>query len=130
MILDTSFIIDIMKNDKKAIDKLEILIKSNETLMITAPSIFELFSGFARSSKPVDEKNKILKVLRGQLIVHLDNDSAEKAGEIDGTLVREGKMIGPIDCMISGIALIKKEKVLTRNAKDFSKIKDLEIETY
>ena len=39
-------------------------------------------------------------------------------------------MIQPIDCMIAGIALIRKEKVLTRNVKDFSKIKDLEIETY
>ncbi|MBI2449123.1 PIN domain-containing protein [Candidatus Pacearchaeota archaeon] len=119
-----------MKNDEKAISKLNEIIKKGETQLITALTIFELFSGISRSNQPEKEKNKVIKILKGQLILHLDNDSAEKAGEIDGNLIKRGEDIGPIDCMISGIALVKKEKVLTRNIEDFKKIKGLEIETY
>ena len=130
MILDTTFVIDMMNNDEMAVKKLYELIKRGENQLITAPTIFELFSGMARSNKPAHEKNKIMNILGGQLVLHLDSDAAEKAGEIDGNLINNGKTIQPIDCMIAGIALIRKEKVLTRNVKDFSQIKDLEIESY
>ncbi|PIN81212.1 hypothetical protein COV11_02340 [Candidatus Woesearchaeota archaeon CG10_big_fil_rev_8_21_14_0_10_30_7] len=130
MILDTTFLIDVMDEDDKAVAKLLDIIKKGEPQLITAPTIFELFTGITRSKKPEQEKNKIIKVLEGQIVVHLDNNSAEKAGEIDGNLMKDGKPIGVIDSMIAGIALIKKDKILTRNIKDFSKIKGLEIETY
>ena len=130
MIFDTTFIIDVMHNDGKAIVKLHELINKNEPQLVTSLTIFELFSGIERSKKPIEEKNKIVKILKGQLILHLDNDSAEKAGEIDGSLIKEGKMIDPIDSLIAGITIIKKDKILTRNIKDFSKIKGIEIETY
>ena len=130
MILDTSFLIDLMNGDKFAVQKLQLLTNKGETQLITALTIFELFSGLARSKKAETEKTKVVNALQGQLVIHLDNDSAEKAGEIDGNLVKEGKSIGVIDSMIAGIALIKKEKVLTRNVKDFSRVKGLEIETY
>ena len=73
---------------------------------------------------------KILEILDGQIILKFDKESAEKAGEIDGNLIKEGNTIGPIDTMIAGTAITKNEKVLTRNIKDFSRIKGLNIETY
>lgn len=130
MIFDTSFIIDVMRNDGKAVARLKELIKKGEPQMIAAPSIFELYSGLARSKKPPKEKKRILDILGGQLIAHLDDDAARLAGEVDGTLIKEGKMIGPIDSMIAGIALIRKQAVLTRNVKDFSRVKGLHVETY
>ena len=130
MILDTSFIIDVMKKEPNAIEKLNSLVKKGEPLMIASPTIFELFSGLVRSQRQLEEKNKVMNVINGQLVLPLDNKSAERSGEIDGTLVKEGKMIDPIDSMIAGIAIIKNDKVLTRNVKDFSRIKDLKIETY
>lgn len=130
MILDTSFVIDIMRNEPKALEKAQELLERGEPLLVTAVTIFELFSGIMQSNKPVQEKNKILKTLQGQLIVHFDNDAAEKAGELHGTLVRTGNTLDPLDCMIAGIALTKREKVLTKNEKHFSRARGLEIETY
>ncbi len=130
MIFDTAFLIDVMKNDQRAVSKLQELIQRRETQLITSLTVFELFSGVAQSNMPLKERNKVMNILNGQLILHLDNDAAEKAGEIDGGLIKEGKMIGPIDSMIAGITLVKKEKVLTRNVKDFSRIKGVEVETY
>ena len=71
-----------------------------------------------------------MHILNGQLIINLDRHSAEKAGEIDGTLTKAGYEIGPIDCMIAGIAIIKNDKLITRNVKDFMKVKDLKVESY
>ncbi len=130
MILDTTFVIDIMKNEEKATAKLNELIRKGEPQLITALTIFELFSGITRSSKPREEKTKIMKIVGNQIVLHLENSAAEKAGDVHGTLVKEGNMIDPVDSMIAGIALIKKEKVLTRNVKDFKKVKELELETY
>ena len=130
MITDTTFLIDVMRNDERAVAKLNDFIKNAEPQLVTAVTIFELFSGLARSTKPVAEKNKVMNRLKGLLVLHLDYDAAQKAGEIDGDLIKSGEMIQPLDSMIAGIALIKKEKILTRNVKDFSKVKNLEIETY
>ena len=130
MIPDTTFLIDIMDSDEKAVQKLHELIRRGETQIVTSISLFELFSGLSRSKKPTEERRKVLEVLRDLLSVTFDPAAAEKAGEIDGQLIREGKMIGPNDSMIAGIALVKKEKILTRNIKDFSKIAGLDVETY
>ena len=130
MIFDTSFIIDLMRNDEKAVAKMQELVKNREPLLITAPTILELFSGLTRSNTPLLEKNKVMAVLKGQTILPFDNNAAEAAGEIDGMLVKEGAAVGPIDCMIAAIALGKKDKLLTRNIKDFRKIKGIIIETY
>ena len=130
MILDTSFIIDLLRKKENALKKLEELTKKNEPLIITNLTIFELSSGLVKSQKYEKEKQEIEKVLESQLITSLNKQSAEKAGEIDGQLSREGNSIGSIDIMIGAIALLRKEKVLTRDINDFSRIKNLEIETY
>tara|TARA_Y100000031_G_C8124769_1_gene339950 strand:+ start:155 stop:547 length:393 start_codon:yes stop_codon:yes gene_type:complete len=130
MIIDTTFAIDVMRNEPAAVEKLYALFKQGRTIKVSAPTIFELFSGVARCSRPVEEKRKIMQLLENQSVTPLTNESAEKAGEIDGKLCNEGKMIQVPDSMIAGIALIKNEKVLTRNVKDFSKIPGLQVETY
>ena len=130
MIFDTTFVIDIMNREQRAVNKLNELISKREPQFVTVLTISELFSGLSRSKKPIEERNKIMDALNGQLIINLDTIAAEKSGEIDGILIKEGKTIRPIDCMIAGIALLKKEKILTRNIKDFSKIRGLEIESY
>ena len=130
MIFDTGFIIDLMNKNAQAVNKLQELMGKKELQYTTSLTIFELFSGLARSQKTEEEKKKITTILSGLPILDLDNKCAEQGGELDGTLIKEGKMIGVIDSMIAGIALTKNMSVLTRNVKDFSKIKDLKIETY
>src|SRR3989344_1225584 len=130
MIADTTFIIDLLHNEDKAVTKLDELDSNSEQLFITSISIFELFSGVAQSSQPDVEKLKVKLALEDQAILSLSDDSAEISGEIHGILIKTGKMIGVQDCMIAGIAIAKKDKILTRNVKDFSKIKGLGIESY
>ena len=60
----------------------------------------------------------------------LDARGAERAGDIEGKLIKHGIMIQPLDSMIAGIALTKGERVLTRNTKHFGRVPGLVVETY
>lgn len=130
MILDTSFLIDLMDGLPEAEEKLKLLGKKREVQFVTAPSLFELWSGIEQSKKPEEEKLKVLAVLSTQTVLSLDKNCAEGAGKIDGQLAKQGKPIEPEDSMIAGIAINCKEPVLTRNVAHFSRIKGLKVETY
>ncbi len=130
MILDTSFIIDLMNGDDAAEAKLREIHGGPEQHFITSVTIFELHSGIARSKRPVLEKAKVSEILKGQLIAFLDESAAQKAGQIHGTLINSGRSIGVADCMIGGIALSRGAKVVTRNLSDFGRIPGLQIESY
>lgn len=130
MILDTTFIIDIMNKDEDALHKAEVISNSGYPAYISAVTLFELQSGLARTGKSFSEQNKIRSALDKQNIIAMDNAIAEKAGDIHGTLIMQGKMIGSFDCIIAATALLNGETVLTRNVKDFERIAGLKIETY
>ena len=130
MILDTAFLIDLMNGESNAFQKLNKLLKTNEPQFVTALTIFELYDGLARCTDQDKEQTKIKNILSNQIILPLGAIEAEKAGKIHGTLKKEGKPIQAMDSMIAGIALHKKEKIMTRNVKDFSKVKGIDVETY
>jgi tRNA(fMet)-specific endonuclease VapC len=129
LILDTYFLVDIMNNKKEAVDKLNQIIHK-EQIHVTSISVFELFSGVSRCNNSKKENQKISLILKTMNILDFDVNSAEKAGLIEGELAKKGKSIGPLDCMIASIAILRNEKLLTRNIKDFSKIDNLIIEVY
>ncbi|HIH10580.1 TPA: type II toxin-antitoxin system VapC family toxin [Candidatus Woesearchaeota archaeon] len=130
MILDTSFVIDLMNNHPEAVLKARELQQKGEHTYICTPTLFELWSGLAQSNKPVKEKQKIMEIISSQLVLNFDKESAEEAGKIDGLLKCEGQMIDPEDSMIAGIAKRHGECVLTKNVKHFSRIKTISCATY
>lgn len=130
MILDTSFILDLMEEDKGAVARYVKLSENNEIVRVCAPTIFELWTGIACSSSPEAEKAKVSNALSQFDVIKFDGRCAEKAGEINGSLIRGGRRIDPEDTMIAGTALLENETVLTRNVKHFSRVLGLRVETY
>jgi tRNA(fMet)-specific endonuclease VapC len=130
MIADTTFIIDIMRNDQGAIVKAKKLEQKNIPLIITAPTVFELGVGISLSKKPRQEKTRIHEVLESLPFQPLDYESSQAAGQIYGDKQKTGDMIDPQDAMIAGIAKTSGEKILTRNQKHFQGIPGLTTETY
>ena len=129
MILDTTFLIDLLKNDAGAAQKAKELFNSCEDFFITPISVFELWQG-EEDLADKRKKDKILELLTS--IGHLDFDfsSAKLAGKIYRELRNKGQLVQAEDTMIAGIALQHNEAVLTRNTKDFSKIGGLRVESY
>lgn len=130
MILETTFLVDLLRGKQEAVSKMRELEGSRIPLFITTPSIVELWSGIIRFNKPQSEKIKILKVISEQLILDLTKEAAIEAGKIDGILVKSGKEIEPEDSMIAGIAIANHEAVLTRNTEHFRRVTGLAIERY
>lgn len=128
MIVDTTFVIDLMEGLPEAVRFLEQV--QSQTIFVTTPTIFELWSGLAQSQQPEKEEQKIRKVLESQLVLDFIKKCAEEGGMIQGTLSKKGISIDPEDCMIAGIAKHYGQKVLTRNVRHFERISGLSIETY
>ncbi len=129
MILDTSLLIDVMGNDEKALKKLNELRSKGITFSIPSPVIFELFSGIERSRFPSAEKQKVENLLVDQMVIPLDQRSAEIGGEIDGMLIRMGKRIDAVDAMVAGIARELNQPIITRD-NHFSRINGIKTEKY
>ena len=130
MIMDTTFLIDLMKADSSAVRKLKELEENKTIQNIASPTLYELYVGITLSDKPEKEKRKVLDVLTSATILDLNAKSAPKAGEVQGRLIKGGEMIDSEDAMIAGIAIGNNETILTRNVEHFSRIRELNIETY
>jgi tRNA(fMet)-specific endonuclease VapC len=130
MLLDTTFLIDLMVGDQKAVAKARELEKEGIPIALGTPSVFELWSGISQSRKPEDQKRKIKELLTAFIQYHLDTESAVVGGSVYGALAARGETIDPEDAMLAGIAKVHHEKILTRNVKHFSKIEESIVETY
>lgn len=130
MILDTSFLVDLMRNKHNAVAQMQKLVASSESIAITAPTVFELCAGIELSGLPDCERDKVSAVLSDQIVFSLDSLSARNAGELHGKLMKRGESIGAVDCMVAGIALKHGEAILTRDVKHFLRVAGLKVETY
>lgn len=129
MILDTTFIIDLLNNDESAVSKSGELDKENIPVFTTAVSVFEIWQGTA----DITDKNKLNRInllLSSIGLLEFDLESAKIAGKIHSGLYDAGTPIQPEDSMIAGICLKNNSKLITRNIKHFSRINGLKIETY
>ncbi|MFB6099989.1 MAG: PIN domain-containing protein [Candidatus Nanohalobium sp.] len=132
MILDTSFVIDLMKGEKKALNKLEELKENEVSVRITSLTGYELYLGVKNLDKPEKEKDKIEafmdKVLGERVPYRWDH--GKKSAEIQSKLKDQGEMIDLPDILIASVAAETGEKILTRNGKHFEKVEGIEVESY
>lgn len=128
--LDTSFIIDVLKGDKKLIDIENELDEKNEDILVPAPAVSELIKGAYLSSKPEKEKEKIIDFLSKLIVLSFDKDSAIISGKIEAELIKRGMKIDLEDIMIASVSMRNEEKLLTTNKKHFDRIEGLAVEGY
>ena len=131
MILDTTFIIDLLRGgDSKVKEKTDELDIKFVVKAISSVTIMELWRGAMQSIHQEKEKKKIEELLQSLIIYPFGEMEAKKSGEIEADLIRKGKIIDLEDVMIAGTALIRNEKILTRSTKHFESIHGLNVEDY
>ncbi len=130
MIADTSFLIDLMMNEANAVAKAKEIEGKGSTISVCSPSVFELYVGVALSRKPEDEKARIIDLIGSLPQLPLDFESARVAGAIYGGRIKAGAEMDPEDAMIAGIAKVRNEHVITRNAKHFYWIDGIKVVPY
>lgn len=119
-----------MMKEANAVEKAKEIERKGSTISVCSPSVFELYVGVALSRKPDEEKSKIIETIGSLPQLPLDFESATVAGAVYGERIRSGVEMDPEDAMIAGIAKVRKENVVTRNAKHFSGIEGVKVEVY
>jgi predicted nucleic acid-binding protein len=129
--VDTTFFIDLFRNDKKAISVLEKLNKNEERISTTVINMAELYRG--AFLHPHTEK-KLLEVeeLKDLLIIlDMKLEGAKYYGNIYADLKYRGRIAKDRDILIASIFLSFGEKrIITRDKKHFNEIDGLEIIEY
>ena len=132
ILLDTTFLIDILKRRDNAISKI-IELSKEEKLATTYINIYELLLGIY-SIKDIYHERKlqdIEKLLERLEVFTLNKQSTINSAKIGGGLALKGQIIGDTDNMIAGIALANNINVLvTRDAEHFKRIEGIKVLTY
>ena len=129
--LDSSFIIDFLKNDKSAVKIYEKYI--NEEFYISEITIFEVATGFLYSEYKFKKSNfdLLIDFISDFQILSTLNLYYLEAARINASLIFQGKTIEPNDCIIAGTMIANNvKKIITKNKKHFSKIKGIEVLSY
>jgi predicted nucleic acid-binding protein len=94
-------------------------------------TLAELYYGAHKSNRMEAETAKIEQIKRSFLILEMNEQGAEKFGELVSRLEKTGRKISDRDVLIAAIAISKGENtIVTRNEKDFARISELSVVTY
>lgn len=129
MLLDTAFLIDLMRGDPDAVAKATELEEDLVQQRISAMTLFELYYGIARSNQSDEERERVETVLASKPVHPADTAVMRKAGRLSGELANEGTAVADGDVIIGATAHIIDEPVLTRNVEDFDRL-DVAVEMY
>lgn len=129
MLLDTSYLIDLMNGDQDAVETARQLEANLVQQRLSSMTLFELYHGVARSDKTEEERRKVENVLASKPVHPADATVMRKAGRLSGELTNEGNAVADGDVIVGATADIVEEPVLTRNEVDFERL-GVEVETY
>lgn len=129
-VLDTTFLVDVLRGDRAALDLMETLEEGSDRVIIPSVVVFELWEGVERSRAPLREEDALEEAMSSHSLAPLDVAHAKSAGRLSGALHRRGARIGDADALIAGTALAEDAVVVTRNARDFERIPELRVRTY
>lgn len=130
MLLDTTFLIDLMRGDEDAVRKARELEENLVQQRLSSMTLFELLHGVARSDQPERERETVEQVLSSKPVHPADTAVMRKAGRISGELAAVGTPVADGDVIIGATAEILGEPVLTRNEEDFERVTDVPVEDY
>lgn len=130
VVVDTSFLIDVLRGHGPAVELLDELESVREPVQIPAVALFELHRGLAKSSVPQEERDRIGTVVGSKPLLPLDGEAARTGGQLDGTLAARGTPIDPEDSMIAAIASAHGEELVTANEEHVGRVDELTLVTY
>lgn len=129
MLLDTTFISDLIRGTDAAVAKHEELKDTGAPIALSALTVFEAGMGLRGVSKDVREE---FDRTVGRLdVVPLGEAEARRAVTIQTELMDSGDRIGSVDVLIAASAAESADPaVLTRNVDEFSRVEEIDVETY
>ena len=132
--LDTSVLIDLEREITRerpgdAFAFMESL-DDGEVLAVSVHAMCELRAGAELSRRPLVWHENVDRLTSGMLVVYPDDRFAAQYARVAAALQRSGKLIGKMDLLIATAALLDDAPLVTRNAKDFSRVPGLRVLKY
>ena len=128
-VADTSFIVDIIRHDLKALAMLEDLESQGTSLSITPIIALELFEGAYRSLRVEENVKEVITILSFCDELAFDTDIYHAFGYLSATLEKCGSPVGDFDQAIAAAALCSDGAIITRD-RHFEKIPGLTVIDY
>jgi len=127
-LLDTNACIALIKNQPPAVrTRFEAALHSGSEILVSSVAAFELWYGVAKSERLAANTSLLETFFAGPVsLISFDDEDARIAGKIRADAEAAGKPIGAYDLLIAGQALRHKCTLVTANAREFSRVKDLD----
>lgn len=134
MIVDTSFILDVIDDVDAAVSKEQELEAESIPLVIPSMTVLELYIGVGKVANTREERQKVEAVLDSYPLVDMSPSISRRAGRLLGERMAEtdegeGPGIGKGDAAIAATALERDEPVLAGDSH-FGNIPGVTLETY
>jgi predicted nucleic acid-binding protein len=134
MIVDTSFVLDIIDDIEAAVTKEQELEAGSVPLVIPSMTVLELYIGVGKVANTREEHQRVKSVLDSYPLVDMTPSISRRAGRLLGERMAdaeegEGPGIGKGDAAIAATALERDEPVLAADGH-FGNIPGVTVETY
>lgn len=129
-VLDTSFVLDVLRGRKPAVALLRILQQESTPLGIAVHTLYELYQGVGLSRLPQDEKLRIEGFVSSVLVFPFEPAIARNAGMVQADLQLRGRRMNEGDLFIGCTALHNGTNVVTKDRRDFEQIPNLSLLAY
>jgi predicted nucleic acid-binding protein len=131
MIIDSSYLFDLMAEDPDAFSKGADLVERGEMQWLPTPVVAEVYYGVATARSDTTEQ-EVRNRLLGYPRIDVDEEVARTAGELLAAAddrAGEDAGVGPNDGYIAAMADVLDDAVLTDNVDDFDAL-GVPVETY
>jgi predicted nucleic acid-binding protein len=133
MIVDTSFVLDVIDDIEAAVEKERELEATGVPLVLPAMTLSELYIGVGKVADSTAERQQVEAILDAYPRVEMTPSISRRAGRLLGERATagdgDGPGIGKGDAAIAATALERDEPVLTGDSH-FETIDGVEVETY
>lgn len=130
MILETSFLIDMMRGRPEAVALVQEIDRSGEPIALPSPGLFELWVGAGRSHRSREEMEKIDALVAAFDVLLFTDADAKEAGLLQARLSLAGETLGTVDVLLAGMARARGETLVTGD-RDFTAVRrDARIRSY
>ncbi len=99
-------------------------------LNISVVTVFELYYGIEKNNSHQRNLSALENFISPLTVVDFTVDAAKKAATIRHQLQQQGTPIGAYDIQIAAIALALNMTLLTNNAREFARVKNLKLENW
>ena len=125
-VIDTNVMIPFLNGSPEAVNKVHEVSKTNDQVVITIITAYELLKGARLSSKPEENLKEVKEAIANMQILDLSPEACEEAASIFCELKKSGKMISEFDILIAAIAKTNGEGILTKD-QHFNFIKEINL---